>query len=88
FDGTKLFTTKNLINKMDGVVVITHGLAEHSGRYHYVEQRLNQANLGVYKFDHRGHGKSEGEEVYYDDFNDLIDDINHIVELAKNENPD
>jgi alpha-beta hydrolase superfamily lysophospholipase len=43
-----------------GVVVIAHGLAEHSGRYAHVGQRLANANLGVYALDHHGHGRSTG----------------------------
>lgn len=88
FDGSELFVSASLPEHMLGLVVIVHGLAEHSDRYKYVEEKLLEANLGVYRFDHRGHGQSKGEETYYDDFNDLIDDINHIVELAKKENPD
>lgn len=88
FDGTKLFVTKKTPVELEAIAVIVHGLAEHSGRYSYVENRLLENKIGVYKFDHRGHGKSEGEEVYYEDYNDLFDDVNHIVELAKTENPE
>jgi acylglycerol lipase len=42
------------------VVVITHGLAEHSGRYEHVAGALNAAGYGVSAFDHRGHGRSVG----------------------------
>ncbi|MGO3018745.1 MAG: alpha/beta hydrolase [Anaerococcus sp.] len=86
FDGTKLFAEKSLPDNMKAVIVLVHGLAEHSGRYKYVIEKLNDANFGVYRFDHRGHGKSEGERAYYEDYNDLIDDINFVVELAKKEN--
>lgn len=83
FDGLKLFTTRSLTDGMVGIVVLVHGLAEHSGRYSELEVKLNEEQFGVYKFDHRGHGKSEGEKCYYSDFNDLIEDINQIVERAK-----
>ena len=43
-----------------GVVVIAHGLAEHSGRYAHVGLRLANANLAVYALDHHGHGRSTG----------------------------
>lgn len=87
FDGTELFTDTSLIEDMKAITILVHGLAEHSGRYKYLTEKLNEANFGVYKFDHRGHGKSEGERAYYSDFNELLDDINFIVELAKEENP-
>ena len=41
-------------------VVITHGAAEHVGRYEYVAQALNAAGYAVSAFDHRGHGRSVG----------------------------
>lgn len=85
FDGVNLFTEKSLTNDMQAVVVLVHGLAEHSGRYKYLADKLNEEKIGVYRFDHRGHGKSEGERAYYENFNELIDDINFIVELAKEE---
>lgn len=87
FDGVKLFMEKSLKSDMVAISVLVHGLAEHSGRYEYLEDMLNKENIGVYRFDHRGHGKSEGERAFYQDFNELIDDINFIVELAKKENP-
>ena len=43
-----------------GAVVITHGLAEHSGRYEHVAQALNAAGYAVSGYDHRGHGRSVG----------------------------
>jgi alpha-beta hydrolase superfamily lysophospholipase len=41
-------------------VVITHGVAEHSGRYEHVAQALNAAGYAAYAQDARGHGQSVG----------------------------
>ncbi|HKP59229.1 MAG TPA: alpha/beta hydrolase [Polyangiales bacterium] len=41
-----------------GVVQITHGLAEHAGRYDRLAQALVDAGYAVYAHDHRGHGKT------------------------------
>lgn len=68
------------------VVVIVHGLAEHSGRYDYVVDQLNGMNYTVYRFDARGHGNSGGERGYIQDFNSFIDDADRIVTLAQTEN--
>lgn len=43
-----------------GVVVLIHGLHEHSGRYRHVAARLNAAGYAVYALDHPGHGRSPG----------------------------
>lgn len=39
-----------------GVVQISHGLAEHAGRYDRLATALNRAGYLVYAHDHRGHG--------------------------------
>jgi acylglycerol lipase len=42
------------------VVVLLHGLGEHSGRYEHVAARFTAAGLAVCAFDLRGHGRSPG----------------------------
>lgn len=39
-----------------GVVQLSHGLAEHAGRYDRLATALNEAGYLVYSHDHRGHG--------------------------------
>jgi alpha-beta hydrolase superfamily lysophospholipase len=87
FDGTRLFLKTNVPATPKAIIVIVHGLCEHLGRYEYITQKLTDRNFGVYRFDHRGHSKSEGKPVFYNDFNEMIDDVNVVVELAKKENP-
>ena len=40
------------------VVMISHGMAEHGGRYARLAQALCAAGLGVYALDQRGHGRT------------------------------
>jgi alpha-beta hydrolase superfamily lysophospholipase len=40
------------------VVQITHGLAEHAGRYDRLARALTAAGYAVFASDHRGHGKT------------------------------
>ena len=87
FDGTRLILKTSLPSAPKAIAVIVHGLCEHLGRYDYVSQKLLEHHFGVYRFDHRGHGRSEGKPVFYNDFNEMIDDVNAVVELAKSENP-
>ncbi|SHF05915.1 alpha/beta hydrolase [Alkalibacter saccharofermentans] len=87
YDGTKLFLKKEVPVNPKAIVLIVHGLCEHQGRYNYLTQKLNEKGFGVYRFDHRGHGKSEGPKVYYDDYTQIFEDVNVVVELIKNENP-
>jgi len=87
FDGTKLFMNKQVTGKEKCVCVVVHGLCEHQGRYDYLAEKFHQAGIGTYRFDHRGHGKSEGEIAHYNDYNDMLDDVNVFVDMAIRENP-
>jgi len=87
FDKTKLYAKKDIPENPKAIVLIVHGLCEHQGRYDYLTDKLNAGGYGVFRFDHRGHGQSEGKKVFYNDFNELIDDVNAMAEYAKMENP-
>ncbi|MCD8007869.1 MAG: alpha/beta hydrolase [Clostridiales bacterium] len=86
-NGTELYLVKDTVTRPRAVVVIVHGLCEHQGRYDYVAARLNAQQINGYRFDHRGHGRSGGKRVYYDDWTEISDDVNSAVELAAQENP-
>ncbi|ADL06673.1 alpha/beta hydrolase [Lacrimispora saccharolytica] len=88
FDGTRLFLNREVPETARGAAVIVHGLCEHQGRYDYVAKLCHEAGIATYRFDHRGHGRSEGERTYYEDFNELLDDTNVVVDMAIRENPD
>lgn len=87
FDGTVLYLRKDMPENCRAVVVIVHGLCEHHGRYDYLVDKFTAAGIGCYRFDHRGHGRSEGERTYYTDWNQLPDDTNVVVDIAIAENP-
>lgn len=88
FDGTKLYLKAELPEKMKAVCVFVHGLCEHEGRYDYVAEKFHEAKIGTYRFDHRGHGKSEGEESHYSDYNEMLKDTDEVVNKAMAENPE
>lgn len=88
FDGTKLYFSKNVVSDAKAEVVIVHGLCEHAGRYDYLTEKLNKRGFNVYRFDHRGHARSEGPRTFYNDFHQMIDDVNVIVEAALQESGD
>ena len=86
-DGINLFLKVDPVEEPRGIAVIVHGLCEHCGRYDYVTERLNAAGYSVYRFDHRGHGRSEGKPVYYDQWDEISNDVFDVIQLAKEENP-
>ncbi|WP_342654736.1 lysophospholipase [Pseudomonas sp. F3-2] len=51
------------------VVMLSHGMAEHSGRYERLAEALTQAGFALYAHDQRGHGQtaSEGLLGHYGD---------------------
>ncbi|WP_435201350.1 alpha/beta hydrolase [Janibacter sp. GS2] len=70
------------------VAVVAHGYGEHIGRYQWVANRLTSDGAVVYAHDHVGHGRSEGERVLVEDFEQVVDDLHLLVQRAREENPD
>ncbi len=58
-----------------GIVVITHGYAEHCGRYREVAHVIVNAGWAALSYDVRGHGHSPGERGYIDRFNTYLNDL-------------
>ena len=88
YDGTKLYFNREIPENPRAAAVIVHGLCEHQGRYDYFAELFHKAGIATYRFDHRGHGRSEGERTYFGDFNELLDDTNVVVDMAIEENPE
>jgi acylglycerol lipase len=86
-DGIELLLIRNLTDRPRAVMVIVHGICEHSGRYSYTTSRFNTWGYSVYRFDLRGHGRSGGERGYVEDYERFIDDTDMIVNAARQENP-
>ncbi len=66
-----------------GVVLITHGIAEHSSRYAHVAQSLVEAGYLVVGFDLRGHGKSSGKRTYINSFQDYLNDLQAVLDRVQ-----
>ncbi|MEV0389602.1 lysophospholipase [Nonomuraea sp. NPDC050643] len=70
------------------LAVLAHGYGEHIGRYDYVADRLHRHGAAVYGVDHMGHGKSAGERVLIEDFEDVVTDVHAVEERARADHPD
>ncbi len=88
YDGVELYHQQDIPENPKAIVVIVHGLGEHSGRYNYVTEVLNSFGYGVFRFDNRGHGKSGGARGYLKHYSTFIEDTNVIVELAQEQFPE
>jgi alpha-beta hydrolase superfamily lysophospholipase len=71
-----------------GVVVLSHGYAEHARRYDHVAQRFGESGLVTYALDHRGHGRSGGKRVYLRDLSEYTEDFHTLVGIASADHPD
>jgi acylglycerol lipase len=69
------------------VVILLHGLAEHSGRYTHVAKALTDAGYAVHALDHRGHGKSDGKRTYVKSYADYQRDILQFRRLVELRHP-
>ena len=69
FDGLKLFYQKWLSKDAKGIVVIAHGLGEHSSRYSNLLEELAGNFLFFFLCPgYRGHGRSEGKRGHITSF--------------------
>ena len=68
---TKYFESLSKIEKPSGLIVISHGMAEHIGRYAWVIDKLNHDGFHVIAKDHLGSSfdleKSIGYKVWKTD---------------------
>jgi acylglycerol lipase len=65
------------------VVVIAHGVSEHSGRYHHVAAPLAAEGYAVHALDHRGHGRSEGDRAFVQRLGNVIADLQSLIEATR-----
>ncbi|KAK9996695.1 hypothetical protein SO802_021381 [Lithocarpus litseifolius] len=88
--GDTIFTrswTPNNSNNIRGLVLIMHGLNEHSGRYNDFAKQLNANGYRVYGMDWIGHGGSDGLHAYVHSLDDAVNDMKSFLEKILAENP-
>jgi len=69
------------------VLAICHGYAEHSGRYAETARHLVEHDYAVEALDLRGHGRSSGERVTVQSYDDYHDDLGTFLERVRGRNP-
>jgi alpha-beta hydrolase superfamily lysophospholipase len=89
-DGTRgtLFVRRWDAENPQRIVVLVHGIGEHSGRYDYVAARLAASASTVFAADHYGHGRSDGERGLVPSIEALVDDLELVVGVASSQFPD
>ncbi|PJZ58666.1 alpha/beta hydrolase [Leptospira barantonii] len=69
--------------KGNRVLVVQHGIGEHSGRYEFLVEALAGTGTALYLIDSRGHGRSEGKKGAVDSFSDFLSDLDMLIAIAK-----
>ncbi|XP_022754597.1 caffeoylshikimate esterase-like [Durio zibethinus] len=73
--------------ELKGILIIIHGLNEHSGRYAQFAKQLTSCSFGVYAMDWIGHGGSDGLHGYVPSLDHVVADTGAFLEKIKLENP-
>ena len=71
------------VERPRGVVVVSHGYAEHAARYLPFAQHLAARGIAAVGLDHRGHGESGGPRGHALDFDELVADLRTLVDLVE-----
>jgi len=85
--GNLLFRRSWLPRNPERIIVLVHGLAEHSGRYEDTASELARAGFEVHAYDQQGHGRSGGARCHVRRFGDLLDDLEGFVAAVCAERP-
>lgn len=64
------------------VILLSHGYAEHLGRYEHVAAALNEADYDVFALDHWGHGRSDGVRGFVPAFSVYRDGVDALLAEA------
>jgi alpha-beta hydrolase superfamily lysophospholipase len=94
-DGTRLaYHTISAATPARGIVLISHGLTEHSARYAPFAKAMSAAGFHVYAHDHRGHGETIAPDAQLGQFaarkgvEKVIADVKAMRDFANGAHPD
>lgn len=62
-------------NGKKAALVVVHGVAEYSNRYQNLAESLVNQGYAIYTYDQRGHGKSEGQRGFINDWSEYREDF-------------
>ncbi len=85
--GLEIFIQSWRAENPRGVLVIAHGLGEHSGRYGHLVDWLEGKQVSIFSMDHRGHGRSSGKRGHVLSFNEYVEDLAIYINIVRDENP-
>jgi acylglycerol lipase len=86
-DGIQLFNQYWRPQNPKAVLIIVHGLKDHSTRYASLAEQLVSHGYTVCSLDLRGHGKSEGERAFVNSFDDYLRDLDLFYDKVRRGEP-
>jgi acylglycerol lipase len=86
--GHEIYFQSWIAAKPRGILVLAHGLGEHSGRYMNIVNALEGKGISIYALDHRGHGKSAGKRGHIDSITDFVYDLKTFINLIRSDEQD
>src|SRR5512139_2194182 len=87
-DGADIYTQAWLPDSIpQAVILIVHGLGDHSGRYGNYVNYFVPRGYALYSFDARGHGRSSGARGHVDRFDRYLEDIDRRAAEARSDWP-
>jgi alpha-beta hydrolase superfamily lysophospholipase len=81
-DGTELFTRTWSADNPRYELLLVHGLGEHSGRWDQPMSHLVARGANVFTYDLRGHGRSSGDRISLERFDQFYSDIAEMAEVT------
>ena len=85
--GRTLFRRAWIPERTDQVLLLVHGLGEHSGRYEGIGSWFAERHTAVHAFDQQGHGRARGRRGHVRRFRSFIDDLESFLHTLKSEHP-
>jgi acylglycerol lipase len=74
-------------DKPKAILVLAHGIGEHSDRYAHVADYMTRRDFEVWACDFCGHGRSGGKRCHINSFDDYLDETDLLIQKAKNQDP-
>jgi alpha-beta hydrolase superfamily lysophospholipase len=87
-NGQKIFYRRWSAVEPRAVILLAHGLAEHSGRYYEFADFFAEEGFTTWALDHPGHGQSGGKRGHVGQFEEYTDALGQLLTLARQAHPD
>jgi alpha-beta hydrolase superfamily lysophospholipase len=70
------------------LLILVHGLGEHTGRYQHVAEKMVQAGFGLFAFELPGHGRSPGKRGHIPSYASVYEAIDQSITVVREMAPE